>query len=81
MVKNSIFRPILERREKRLHTGFNYKGQILKRTLSSQMFNVNATLTSYLSSIDSIVYEWVEAVKQIKIHANPALDKYENKIK
>ena len=81
MVKNTIFRPILERREKRLHTGFNYKGQILKRSLSSQMFNVNETLNSYLSSIDSIIYEWVEAVKQIKIHVNPALDKYENKIK
>ena len=81
MVKNSIFRPILERRENRLHTGFNYKGQILKRSLSSQMFNVNETLNSYLSSIDSIIYEWVEAVKQIKIHVNPALDKYENKIK
>ena len=81
MVKDSIFRPIYDRREQRLHLGFDYKGQILKRTLSSQMFEVNETLDTYLSKIENIVYEWVESVKQIKISANPALDKYENKIK
>lgn len=81
MVKDSIFRPIYDRHEKRLYLGFDYKGQILKRTLSSQMFDVNETLDTYLSKIESIVYEWVESVKQIKISANPALDKYESKIK
>lgn len=81
MVKDSIFRPIYDRHEQRLHLGFDYKGQILKRTLSSQMFEVNETLDTYLSKIESIVYEWVESVKQIKISANPALDKYERKIK
>jgi hypothetical protein len=45
------------------------------------MFGVNETLTTYISQIEKIVYEWVEAVKQIKIHANPAVDKYEEKIK
>jgi hypothetical protein len=80
MVKDSIFRPIYKRHEKRMHTGFNYKGQILKRTLSSQMFGANETLDTFLSKIESIVYEWVEAVKQIKISANPALDKYEDNI-
>jgi hypothetical protein len=81
MVKDSLFREVLGRREKRLHTGFDYKGQILKKTLSGQMFDVSTTLNTYISNIDKIVYEWVEAVKQIKIHANPALDKYESKIK
>ena len=80
MIKDSIFRPIYKRREKRAHTGFNYKGQILKRTLSSQMFGVSETLDTYLAKIESIVHEWVESVKQIKIHANPAVDKYEDKI-
>ena len=81
MVKESIYRPIYERREKRINLGFNYKGQILKRSLSSQMFGVNELLDTYLTKIDSIIYEWVESVKQIKISANPALDKYESKIK
>lgn len=45
------------------------------------MFNVNETLNTYIAQIDKIVYEWVEAVKQIKIHANPAVGKYDDKIK
>ncbi|CAB4159172.1 hypothetical protein UFOVP699_69 [uncultured Caudovirales phage] len=81
MVKNSIYRPIYSRNEKRKNTGFDYKGQILKRSLSSQMFGLNPTLDYFLGQIEKIVYEWVEAVKQIKISANPALDKYENKIR
>jgi hypothetical protein len=81
MVKDSIFRPIYSRQEKRMHTGFDYKDQILKRTLSSQMFDVNSTLTTYIQQVEKVVYEWVEAVKQIKINVNPALDKYENKIR
>jgi hypothetical protein len=81
MVKDSIFRPIYERHEKRMHTGFDYKGQILKRTLSSQMFDVNSTLNTYIQQLEKVVHEWIEAVKQIKIYANPALDKYETKIR
>jgi hypothetical protein len=81
MVKDSIYRPIYERKENRKNTGFDYKGQILKRTLSSQMFGAHPLLDYLLSQVEKIVYEWVEGVKQIKISANPALDKYENKIR
>jgi hypothetical protein len=81
MIKDSIFRPIYERRERRLNLGFQYKGQIFKRTLSSQMFEVNSTLSLFIENVEKIVYEWIEAVKQIKINVNPALDKYENKIR
>jgi hypothetical protein len=81
MTKDSIFRAIYKRKESRLHTGFDYKGQILKRSLSNQMFSVNKVLTFFLGQVESIVFEWVEAVKQIKINANPALDKYEDKIR
>lgn len=81
MVKDSIYRPIYERHEKRINAGFNYKGQILKRTLSSQMFGAHPLLDYLLDQVEKIVYEWVESVKQIKISANPALDKYENKIR
>lgn len=80
MIKNSIYRAAFERNEKRLHTGFDYKGKIMKKTLSSQMFQVNETLDTFISNLDEVYYELVEAVKQIKIFANPALDKYENKI-
>ena len=81
MTKNSIFKPSFERREKRLHLGFDYKGKVLKKTLSAQMFGVNPTLDKFLTDIDAIVFEHIEAVKQIKVWANPALDKYETEIK
>ena len=81
MVKDSMYRPIYERKENRKNIGFNYKGQILKRTLSSQMFGSHPLLDYLLERVEKIVYEWVESVKQIKISANPALDKYENKIR
>ncbi len=81
MIKESIYRPIYERREKRRNLGFDYKGNILKKTLSSQMFGAHPLLDYLLEQVEKIVYEWVEAVKQIKISANPALDKYENKIR
>jgi hypothetical protein len=80
MVKDSIFRAAFERGENRLHLGYDYKGKILKNTMSAQMFEVNETLDTFLKDIDSVYYEMIEAVKQIKIFANPALDKYENKI-
>ena len=81
MVKDSIYRPIYERGEKRKNLGFDYKGNILKHSLSSQMFGAHPLLDYLLQQVEKIVYEWVEAVKQIKISANPALDKYENKIR
>lgn len=81
MVKDSIFRPIYERNTKRLHLGYNYKGNILKNSISSQMLNVNEILTTYLGYIEDVVYEWVESVKQIKIFANPTLDKYDKNIR
>jgi len=80
MVKDSIYKPIYERREKRLHRGYDYKDNIMKNTLSNQMFGVNPDLDKFIKSINDIVYNWIESVKQIKIFANPAVDKYENKI-
>ena len=52
----------------------------MKNTLSSQMFNVNTTLDTFIKNINDVIYNWVESVKQIKTFANPAVDKYENKI-
>jgi hypothetical protein len=81
MTKNSIFRKAYARRQSLLHTGYDYKDKIMKNTLSSQLFGVNETLDTFLENINEVVYENVEAVKQIKIFANPALEKYEKNIK
>lgn len=80
MVKDSIYKPIYERREKRLNLGYDYKDNIMKNTLSNQMFSVNSTLDRFLKQINDVMYNLIESVKQIKIFANPAVDKYENKL-
>lgn len=81
MTKNSIYRAAYERNQKLSNLGYDYKDEIMKKTLSSQMFGVNETLDTFLDNINDIVYENIEAVKQIKIFANPALEKYEKNIK
>lgn len=80
MIRNSIYWPAYNRKDKRLHLGFYYKGNVLKKTLSNQMFGSNPVLDSFLAKIERYIYEHIEAVKQIKIFANPALDKNENRL-
>ena len=80
MTKNSIFRAAFNRRQQLLNTGYYYKDKLMQKTLSNQMYGVNETLDTFLENINEVMYENVEAVKQIKIFANPALDKYERNI-
>lgn len=80
MIRNSIYASTYNRKDKRLHLGFYYKGNILKKTLSNQMFGANPLLDGFLARMETFIYEHIEAVKQIKIFANPALDKNENRI-
>lgn len=79
MIRNSIFWPTYNRNDKRLHLGFKYKGRVLQKTLSNQMFGANPVMDGFLANMDQFMYEHIEAVKQIKIFANPALDKNENR--
>lgn len=80
MIRNSIYWTIYNRKDQRLHLGFMYKGQVLAKTLSNQMFGANPIMDAFLSYMEAFIYEHIEAVKQIKIFANPALDKNENRI-
>jgi hypothetical protein len=80
MIKDSIYKPIYERREKRIHLGYNYKDNIMRNTISDQLFSVNSTLDKFIKSINDTVYQWIESVKMIKTYANPAVDKNENKL-
>jgi hypothetical protein len=80
MLKDSIYKPIYERKEKRLHLGYNYKDNIMRNTLSDQMFDVNSTLNKFIKNVNDTVYQWIESVKMIKTYANPAVDKNENKL-
>lgn len=80
MIRNSLYQSVYNRKDQRLHLGYKYKGNLMKRVLSNQMFGGNSFITNFIGYIDQYIYEHIEAVKQIKIFANPALDKNENRL-
>lgn len=80
MIRNSLYQTVYNRKDKRLHLGYKYKGNLMKRVLSNQLFGANPLLDAFIAYIEQYIYEHIEAVKQIKIFANPALDKNENRI-
>lgn len=80
MIRNSIYWTVYNRKDRRLHLGFFYKGQVLRKSLSNQVFGNNSVMDGFLSFMEQFIYEHIEAIKQVKIFANPALDKNENRI-
>jgi hypothetical protein len=79
MLPNSPYKDTFSRKDNRLHLGFDYKGKILQKTTSNQLWGVSETLDTVLINIDKVVYSWIEAAKKIKVWRNLALDKHENK--
>ena len=80
MHRDSIFRKAGERKEKRLYVGFKYRDKIIEKTVSSYLLGISPFMDKFLLKLDVIVFNNIEAVKKIKIFANPALDKNETKI-
>ena len=79
MIRNSVYQPLYNRKDQRLHLGYDYKNNLMKRVLSNQMFGANPVLDKVITYLQKYWYEHIEAVKQIKTFANPALDKNENR--
>ena len=79
MIRNSIYQVVYNRKDARLHLGYKYKNALMKRVLSNQMFGSNPILDVFIGYLEAYLYEHIEAVKQIKVFANPALDKNENR--
>jgi len=80
MHRDSIFRKSIERKENRLYLGFSYKDKIIEKTVSPYMLGVSVFMDRFLLKLDAIVFNNIEAVKKIKIFANPALDKNTTKL-
>lgn len=60
--------------------GYDYKGKILLKSLSSQMFNKNQYLTALIIKLEDMWQFMFDSVKSIKVFANYALDKNEKRI-
>jgi hypothetical protein len=66
MHPDSVFRKPLESNNTNKHRGFDYKGKILKKTMSSKMFTSNELLHDYLVKLDNIIYNGFENIKTIR---------------
>ena len=80
MIIDSPYTAIKQSKDSLLHVGYDYRGKVLKRTMSRQMFRTNETLLGFLDYVDKTVYELIECVKRIKTFANPAMDKNERRL-
>ena len=80
MIKNSPYRAVFKRHEKRLYLGYDYTKTIMQKSLSNQMFGASPTMDKFISAINDVMFNCIEDVKQIKIFRNAAVDKYESEI-
>jgi len=78
-MKKSLYDVQLEQGEKLLDRGFDYQKQIFKRSVSRYFFT-NSTLTKYIEYLNDIFFEYIEAVKKIRIFDNFTVDKDYRKI-
>jgi hypothetical protein len=79
MLIESPFRALRERKDQYLNEGFDYRGQILKRTTAGPISKMGGFFGEFRDRIEEHVYEMVESIKLIKTFANDALDKNHRK--
>lgn len=77
---DSLYRVTNTRKDQRKNLGFDYRGKMFENLMSNQMFRLSPTFTVFLEMMEKAVYELYETIKNIKIHANPALDKNERQL-
>jgi len=77
MLRNSVFKSELYRKCTNKYLGYNYKGKILKNTMSEKMFTSNNTLYEYLMHIDDILYEIFNGIKSIRNFMSISRDKHD----
>ena len=80
MLIDSPYTQLKQRKDALQHTGYNYKDNIMKNTLSADITTGNSVLATFVSHLNKIVYELVENVKQIKTFASFSMDKNERRI-
>lgn len=70
----SLYKIAQNRKTSLKNTGFDYKGQIFKRSMSSYLFN-DPKRAEILNKLEELVYFLIEEVKTIKTFYNYTVDK------
>jgi len=77
MLRNSAFKSALYRKCTNKYLGYDYKGKILKNTMSEKMFTSNNFIYEYLMHIDDMLYEIFNGVKSIRNFMSISRDKHD----
>jgi len=77
----NLYRKALEFGVKRLHKGFDYHQTdiIVKKTMMPR-FQSNETIRNFLSYVNDVVVEQIDAVKVIRTYFNYTVDKNDKNI-
>ncbi len=74
MTTDSRYKPMNKRLTQLRHTGFDFRGRILVRTLDNNLFK-NPVLRGFLVKLESIITEWFMQTRNIKVFRQIAIEK------
>lgn len=77
--KSSIYSYTFENGESIKNRGYDYKGKLFKNSMSTHLFK-NDNVIGFIEYLDSIFFEYIEAVKKIRVFYNFTVDKDYKKI-
>ena len=66
---------IYSQKDKRNNTGYDYEGSILKRSLSTLVYNGDENRTTILSRIEKVIFNLIEKTKLIRNFVNYTVPK------
>jgi hypothetical protein len=77
--KESVYTYTYSQGEDLKNTGYDYSEKIMTNSLSNYMFR-NDTVSGFLTYVNDIFYEYIEAVKKVRVYYNFTVDKDYKKI-
>lgn len=80
MLIDGPYTALSRRHDKMSHTGYDYRGKILRNTLSSYVTGKGGMFAEYLGKMDDIYTEMVEQIKSIRVFGCMAADKNERRL-
>lgn len=75
MEKKSWYEFMSSQNDIRSNVGFEYEGEIFKKTLSNPVLAGDKNRMDILASVEKVVYNWFEATKYIKNYFNYTVPK------
>lgn len=73
-LRKSVYDEAEHLRDRVMYKGFNYEGRIFEKSMSNYLFREEKR-RNILAMLETVVFELIERVKQIKNHVNYVVGK------